>query len=88
MIKLFIVENIVGATMVGLFNKMVAFVKDEGTNLTMITTTLKSIFMSNIHLLAPFARTSWAHVMSKITKYATNDNKVCQGFQEANLKSV
>jgi len=50
MIKLFIVENIVGATMVGLFNKMVAFVKDEGTNLTMMTTTLKNIVSCQIFI--------------------------------------
>jgi hypothetical protein len=52
MIRLFIVENIVGATMVeqtknllrefGLFNKMVAFVKDEGTNLCRSLLTIKS----------------------------------------------
>jgi hypothetical protein len=60
MIKLFIVENIVGATMVkqtksllrefGLLNKMVASVKDEGTNLTMMTTTLKNIVSCQIFI--------------------------------------
>jgi hypothetical protein len=60
MIRLFIVENIVGVTMVeqtksllrefGLFNKMVAFVKVEGTNLTMMTTTLKNIVSCQIFI--------------------------------------
>jgi len=51
-----------------LLNKIIAFVKDEETNLTTMTTTLKNILSCHIlDLLAPFAQTCLGHVMSKTT---------------------
>jgi hypothetical protein len=58
MIGLFIVESTMGATMAkkmktllkkfGLLNKVVAFVKEERVNLTMMITTLKNIVSCHI----------------------------------------
>jgi len=73
----------------GLLNKVIAFVKDKGTNIRIMTTTLKNIvFCDMLDLPTPFARTCWGHVMSKATQYAIDDIKVCGGLREANLKSA
>ncbi len=40
-----------------------------------------------LDLPTPFVGTCWGHAMSKVTQYATNDNKVCGGLvREASLK--
>ncbi len=52
----------------GLLNKVIAFVKNEGANLSTMTTTLKNIdFCDMLDLPIPFVGTCWGHVMSKAT---------------------
>ncbi len=57
---------------------MIAFVKDEGTNLaTIMATTLHSIIdCEPLKILRVYETTCIGHVMAKAYYYATNDNKV------------
>jgi hypothetical protein len=62
-------------------NKAIAFVKDKGVNLGMMTTTLKNIVSCGmLDLPTPCAETCLGHAMLKIAQYATNDNKVYGGL--------
>jgi len=85
-----IIESTGGTTMVeqmkdllgsfGLLNKVIAFVKDKGANLRIMTTTLKNIVSCDmLDFPTPFAGTCWGHVMSKVAQYAIDDSKVCGG---------
>jgi hypothetical protein len=65
----------------GFLNKVIAFVKDKGVNLGMMTTTLKSIVSCDmLDLPTPCVGTCLGHAMSKVAQYATNDNKVYGGL--------
>jgi hypothetical protein len=92
-----IIGNIVGTTMgkqmkdllgsFGNLNKVIAFVKDKGVKLKIITTTLKgTVSCDMLDLPTPFLGTCWGHVMSKTAQYATDDSKVCRSLREASLK--
>jgi hypothetical protein len=60
---------------------VIAFVKDKGVNLGMMTTTLKSIVSCDmLDLPTPCVGTCLGHAMSKVAQYATNDNKVYGGL--------
>jgi hypothetical protein len=59
----------------GFTSKILCYVKNEGTNLGTMTTTLKSIISCEaFNLFAPFDVACFGHVMSKATQYVTNDD--------------
>jgi hypothetical protein len=72
-----------------LFDKVIAFVKDECPNLNTLTNALKSIvFCSPFQLPTPFVGLCFDHAMSKVAQYATNDAKVYLGFKKVSLKAI
>ncbi len=72
-----------------LFDKVIAFVKDECPNLNTLTNALKStIFCSPFQLPTPFVGLCFGHAMSKVAQYATNDAKVYLDFKKVNLKAI
>ncbi len=53
--------------------QVITYVKDEGGNLSTMTTTLTSVVSCEVLGLAtPFVGACWGHVMSKCCQYATN----------------
>jgi len=64
-----------------LLDKVIAYVKDERSNLNTLTfalTFLISCFA--LQLTCPFVGLCFGHAMSKATQYATKDNEVYVGF--------
>jgi hypothetical protein len=91
------VQNIVGVAMVaqvkmllnsfGLLNKVVTYVKDEGSNLITLTFVLALVvFCFPLQLPCPFVGFCFGHAISKATQYAIDDVKMYFGFIEVNLK--
>ncbi len=71
----------------GLLNKVIAYVKDEGSNLASLIITLTSIVSCSIlKLVFPFIGSCFGHGMSKVAQFAINETKVCVGMMEVNLK--
>jgi hypothetical protein len=71
----------------GLTSKVLCYVKDKGTNLANMTTTLKFIFSCEaLNLLVLFDGACFGHAMSKATQYATNDNKIFKDLAPINVK--
>jgi hypothetical protein len=96
-IGIFEVHNIASATMANqvkslldsfdLIDKVIAYVKDEGSNLNTLTSALTSIVScSTFQLACPFVRSCFGHVMSKVARYAIDNTKVYAGLLEVNLK--
>ncbi len=55
----------------GLFNKIIAYVKIEGFDLSILTFTLTFVMScSTIQLICPFVGSWFGHAMSKATQYA------------------
>jgi len=64
-----------------LFNKVVAYIKDEATNLnTFITTLINIVYCVPLQLPQPYIAICYGHAISKCCQYATNDLKVCGGM--------
>jgi len=62
----------------GLKNKIITYVKDEGSNLNTLTNALKFVVKcETLGLEKNFQRTYFGHVFSKVCQYATIDNKLC-----------
>jgi hypothetical protein len=62
----------------GLLSKVIACIKDEGSNLASLTIVLTSIvFCFSLKLVSLFVGSYFGHVMSKATQYAIDDSKVC-----------
>jgi hypothetical protein len=73
----------------GFASKLLCYVKDEGTNLTTMTITLKSVISCKaLNLLAPLNGACFGHVMSKTTQYVINDDKVAKDFGPISVKSM
>jgi len=73
----------------GLASKLLCYVKDEGTNLGTMTTTLKSVLSCEaLNLLAPFDGACFGHAMNKTIQYVTNDDKVSKGLGPISVKSM
>jgi hypothetical protein len=72
-----------------LCDKVISYVKDEGTNLNIFTNALINI-VSYVPLMLPqpYAGSCFRHVMSKCNYYATNDIKVCASIREVAIKDV
>jgi len=61
----------------GFNTKILAYVKDEGNNLSTMTTALTFIVSyQELRLTTPLIRSYWGHAMSKCYKYATYNIKV------------
>jgi hypothetical protein len=73
----------------GLLDKVIAYVKDEGSNLNSLIFSLTSIVSCSIFQLAcPFVGSCFGHAMSKVVQYAIDDTKVCAGLSEVSLKKL
>jgi hypothetical protein len=73
----------------GLKNKIITYVKDEGSNLNTLTTTLKSVVKcETLGLEESFQGTCFGHVFSKVCQYATTDDKVCKNLKYVFIKST
>jgi hypothetical protein len=61
--------------------------KDEGTNLFIMTNAFKqSVSFEKLVILAPFEGVCFGHALSKACQYATSNEKVSLGLQLANTK--
>lgn len=68
---------------------VIAFVKDEGNNLTSMATTLHyTINSQSLKLQRVYEGFCFGRVMSKACQYATNDNKVAASLKHVNVKNV
>jgi hypothetical protein len=92
---IFEVQNTTNATMAnqvkvlldffGLLEKIIAYVKNEGSNLNTLTNALTSVvFYSPLQLACPFVGSCFGHAMF----FATNDIKMCAEFSKVNLKGA
>jgi len=73
----------------GLRNKIIAYVKDEGSNLNTMTIALKSIVKCEIfHLDESFQGACFGHVFSKACQYVTTNEKVCKNLKFVSIKST
>ncbi len=61
----------------GFTSKILCYVKDEGTNLGTMTTTLKLVITCDaLNLFAQFYGACFGHAMNKAAQYVINDDKV------------
>ncbi len=61
----------------GLLDKIIAYVKDEGSNLNTLINALKSVVSySPFQLPTPFMGSCFGYVMSKVAQYTINDVEV------------
>jgi hypothetical protein len=73
----------------GLTSKVLCYVKDEGTNLISMTTTLEFVNSCEaLSLLVPFDGACFGHVMSKASQHATNDDKIFKNLAPISVKST
>ncbi len=67
--------------------KNIVYVKDEGSNLNTMTTTLKSIVSCDmLGLEEIFQSTCFGHAFSKACQYVTTKEKVCKDLQYVSIK--
>jgi hypothetical protein len=70
-------------------NKIIAYVKDEGSNLRTLERALTdSISCAAIGLKKPYSGVCFGHVISKAYQYATTEDKVCIKMKEVSLKNA
>ncbi len=68
---------------------VIAFVKNEGTNLATMVITLHSIVdCEPLNNFRVYEGTSFGHVMFKAYQYATNDDKVFVRLQHVSVKDT
>jgi len=73
----------------GLRNKIIAYVKDEGSNLNTMTIALKYIVKCEIFRLdESFQGACFGHVFSKACQYVTTNEKVCKNLKFVSIKST
>ncbi len=73
----------------GLRNKIIPYVKDEGSNLNTLTNVLKSIVKcETLSLKESFQGTCFGHVFSKMCQYATTNDKICKNLKYVSIKST
>lgn len=69
--------------------KVIAYVKDEGSNLKTLERALSAnISCDVLGLQDPYASVCFGHVMSKAAQYATTEDKVCMKMKEVSLKDA
>jgi hypothetical protein len=73
----------------GLRNKIITYVKDEGSNLNTLTNALKFVVKCEaLGLEENFQGTYFGHVFSKAYQYATTDEKICGSLKYVSIKST
>ncbi len=73
----------------GLRKKIIAYVKDEGSNLNAMTTTLKAVVNCEpLGLKESFKNTCFGHAFSKASQYYTPKEKVCKDLKYVSIKSA
>ncbi len=66
----------------GLRNKIISYVKDEGSKLNTLNNVLESVVKcETLGLEESFQGTYFGHVFSKACQYATTDDKVCKNLK-------
>ncbi len=71
----------------GLNAKIIAYVKDEGSNLWIMTIALISIVFNEVlRLVKPFIENCRGHAMSKCCQYITNDTKAFASLTSISIK--
>jgi hypothetical protein len=89
--------DIIGQTLVKKLTKLldnyalrktkITYVKDEGSNLNIMTTTLKSIVCCDmLGLEEIFQGICFGHAFSKVCQYVTIEEKVCKNLQYVSIK--
>jgi hypothetical protein len=73
----------------GLIHQIVAFVKDEGSNLASMATTWHSIIDCELlNLPQVYEGICFGHVLSKACQYSMNDDKVSMELRQVSLKDA
>jgi hypothetical protein len=73
----------------GLFTKVIAYVKDERSNLNTFISILTFVLSYySLQLACPFVNSCFDHAMSKVAQYANDDTNVCMGFSKVSLKKA
>ncbi len=73
----------------GFKKKIIAYVKDEGSNVSVMTITLKVIInYESLSLENNFQGTYFGHVFSKACQYGTAKEKVCKDLKYIYVKST
>jgi len=73
----------------GLKRKIIAYVKDEGSNLNAVTIVLRSIVKCEpLSLGESFQVTYFDNVLKKVYQYATTNEKVCKNLRFVSIKST
>jgi hypothetical protein len=66
----------------GLRNKIISYVKDEGSKLNTLNNVLEFVVKcETLGLEESFQGTYFGHVFSKACQYATTDDKVCKNLK-------
>jgi hypothetical protein len=72
-----------------LLDKVIAYVKNEGFDLSALTFALMYvIYCSTIQLACPFVGSCFKHAMSMATQYVIDDVKICVEYSKVSLKIV
>lgn len=72
-----------------LSTRIIAYVKDEGGSLDIITSALASVASCEVlEMDVPYAGACFGHAFSKCCEHATDNSKVCAGFRAVSLKDV
>lgn len=98
-IGIFKIHSIANATMASqvkkllhsfhLLDKVIACVKNERSNLSILTFALiYVVYCLTIQLACPFIGSCFRHAMSMVTQYVIDDVKIYVGFLEVSLKIV
>ncbi len=67
--------------------KIIAYIKDEGSNLNTMTTILKSIISCDmLGLEEVFQGIYFGHAFSKACQYATTEEKICKDLRYVLIK--
>ncbi len=73
----------------GFTSKVLCYVKDEGTNLVSMTTTIEFVISCGaLSLLVLFHGACFGHIMSKASQHATNDDKISKYLAPISVKST
>jgi hypothetical protein len=73
----------------GLSKKIIAYVKDGGTNLNFMTTSLKFVVNCEVlRLEENFNGSYFGHASSKTCQYSTIEKRVCKDLKYVSIKYV
>jgi len=72
-----------------LISKIICYVKDESTNMSIMTNLLKQVVSyETLEILAPFEGVCFGHALFKACQYGIFDEKISLGLQLVNIKFV